>query len=104
MDKRKAPRMPTSILIDVNEAGTAVSKHRGHVADLSVTGMALDTPLTLEKGSSLFLKIDIPIEVRGEIVRVQKKAGAVRYGIRFMDLGFFEKLRLKKYVTAHFKK
>ena len=55
MEKRKAPRLPTSILIDVNEAGTAVSKHRGHVSDLSVTGMALDTPLTREMTTGYLL-------------------------------------------------
>ncbi|MBN1384831.1 MAG: PilZ domain-containing protein [Elusimicrobia bacterium] len=104
MEKRRRPRVPTSILIDVNEVGSAVTKHRGHVADLSITGLALDTSFSLDIGASLFLKIDIPIEVKGKIVRAQKKAGTMRYGVRFQELGFFEKQRLKKYITAHFKK
>lgn len=104
MEKRKASRRPTSILIDVNEAGSAVIKGRGHIADLSITGLALDTSIPFDIGTPLFLKIDIPLEVKGKIVRLQKKEGTTRYGVKFLSIGFFEKRRLKKYISAHFKK
>lgn len=104
MQKRKEPRTPTSILIDVIEQEYAVTKGRGHVANISTGGIGLDSSIPLAMGTSLFLKIDAFIEVKGEIVWSEMRESMFHYGVRFTGLNFLDKLKLKKHISAHFKK
>ena len=103
-ERRRVLRVPTSILVDVNETGSSLVKGKGQISDLSIKGVAIDTTANLDLGMPLFLKINIPIEVRGKVVRVQKKDGGSRYGVKFTDIGLFDKIQIRKFISAHFKK
>lgn len=76
--------------MDVHAKGHAVGKCRGTISDLSVGGMSFKTTAELEEGASLYLKINIPLKIRGEVRHM--KSGSVggmhRYGVRFHKLGF----------------
>ncbi len=104
MERRKSLRIPTSITVDVKEAGSSVVKGRGQISDLGIKGVAIDTAAVLDIGTPLFLKINVPIEVKGKVVRVGKKDHSIRYGVKFTDIGIFDKIQLKKFISAHFKK
>jgi hypothetical protein len=46
MENRKYERMSVSILIDVYEFGSVIAKGRGHVSDISIAGLSLDTHIS----------------------------------------------------------
>ena len=107
-EKRRHPRFPAAITMDIRADGHRVGKVRGTIADLSVGGMALRTNAELEPGMSLYLKINIPLEIRGEI-RHSKNAdggGLHRYGVRFHKIGLFEPDAAKPghFISAKFEK
>ncbi|MEW6555856.1 MAG: PilZ domain-containing protein [Elusimicrobiota bacterium] len=105
MELRKHERISVSVLIDVYELGSVIAKGRGHVSDISIGGLSLDTHVALDIGTMLFLKIgDFPIEIKGKVIRIQQGVGVNRYGVKFIDLGFFDKRKLKKHIEAYFKK
>jgi hypothetical protein len=69
--------------------GRSAGKCKGEILDLSVGGMAFKTDTELEEGSSLFLKINIPLEVRGEVRHIKPgSTGMRRFGVRFHKIGF----------------
>ena len=89
-EKRKHPRFPVGINLEIRADGHAVGKCRGSIADLSVGGMAFKTDAVLEEGMSLYLKINIPLEIHGEVRHIKGSAlgGLRRYGVRFHKLGY----------------
>lgn len=88
-EKRKHPRFPVGITMDVHAKGQTIGKCRGTISDLSVGGMSFKTASVIEEGSSLYLKINIPLEIRGEVrhIRSGSSGGMHRYGVRFHKLG-----------------
>jgi hypothetical protein len=89
-EQRKHERFPVGINLEIRAGGHAVGKCRGAIVDLSVVGMAFKTDAVLEEGMSLYLKLNIPLEIHGE-VRHMKGAPAVgmrRYGVRFHKIGY----------------
>lgn len=108
-EKRKHPRFPVGITMDLHAKGQTVGKCRGTITDLSVGGMTFRSNSDLEKGSVLYLKINIPLEIRGEIRHIRSGAtggGMHRYGVRFHKIGFEEKgqLRPENFIAAKFQK
>ena len=89
-EKRKHPRFPVGINLEIRADGHAVGKCRGLIADLSVGGMAFRTDAVLEEGMSLYLKLNIPLEIRGEVRHIKGSAagGMRRYGVRFHKIGY----------------
>ncbi len=89
-EKRRNPRFPLGIMLDVHIKGQTTAKCRGAIADLSVGGMTFKTSAQLDPGMSLYLKVNIPLEIRGEIRHTRRSAsgGLHRYGVRFHHIGF----------------
>jgi c-di-GMP-binding flagellar brake protein YcgR len=89
-EKRKHPRFPVGITLDLRANGHSMAKCRGSIVDLSVGGMAFKTDTVLEEGMHLYLKINVPLEVRGEIRHIKGAAtgGLRRYGVRFHKIGY----------------
>ena len=105
-EKRKHPRFPAGILLDLHAHGHTVGKIQGRIVDLSVGGMAFETVAPLEEGTSLYLKINIPLEIRGEVRHIRESAHRHRYGVRFHKLGFLSRgHRLpENFIAAKFNK
>ena len=101
---RKHQRIPTTIVTELHTSDSVISKGKGCVTDLGLGGMGFETESDFDKNMDIFLTFNLPIEVQGKIVHVQKKGSLTRYGIKFTRLGEMEKLHLGKYVTAKFKK
>ncbi|MFC1679278.1 PilZ domain-containing protein [Elusimicrobiota bacterium] len=107
-EKRKHPRFPVGITMDIHAKGHAIGKCRGSITDLSVSGMTLKTNSELEEGSVLYLKINIPLEIRGEVrhIRSGSTGGLHRYGVRFHHIGaeMSKDNRPENFIAAKFQK
>src|SRR5438876_3735594 len=89
-EKRRHERVPVGITMDIFAKGSSVGKCRGTIADLSVGGMTFKTNAELEAGMCLYLKLNIPLEIRGEVRHIKGSAsgGLHRYGVRFHKIGY----------------
>ena len=89
-EKRKHPRFPVGINLEIRAGGHSLGKCRGAIVDLSVGGMAFKSDTLLEEGMSLYLKLNIPLEIHGEVRHMKgSAAGAMhRYGVRFHKIGY----------------
>lgn len=108
VEKRRHPRFPVGIAMDLHAKGQMITKCRGTITDLSVSGMTFRSNAALEQGSVLYLKVNIPLEIRGEIrhMRSGSTGGLHRYGVRFHKIGFEETGAPKpeSFITAKFQK
>jgi len=108
VEKRRHPRFPVGIAMDLHAKGQTVTKCRGTITDLSVSGMTFRSNAQLEEGEVLYLKVNIPLEIRGEIRHIRAGAGGglSRYGVRFHKIGFEDKgqTRPENFITAKFQK
>ena len=107
-EKRRYPRFPVGITMDIQSKGATVGKCRGTIADLSVGGMAFKSDALLEEGMCLYLKLNIPLEIRGEIRHIKGSAsgGLNRYGVRFHKIGYTapDAARPANFIAAKFQK
>lgn len=107
-EKRRHPRFPVGITMDIHTKGESVGKVRGTITDLSVSGMTLKTNSELEEGCVLYLKINIPLEIRGEVrhIRSGSGGGTHRYGVRFHRIGLEGpgQARPDSFIAAKFQK
>lgn len=106
-EKRRHPRFPVGIALELFTKGKNVGRCKGEILDLSVGGMAFKTGQELEEGSSLFLKINIPLEVRGEVRHIKGGAtGLRRFGVRFHKIGFSsaDAAKPQRFIAAKFQK
>ena len=88
-EKRRHPRFPVGITLEISAAGQNARRCRGSITDLSLGGMAFKTDADLEEGMSLYLKLNVPLEIRGEVrhMRGSPAGGMRRYGVRFHKIG-----------------
>ena len=88
VQKRRAPRFECSARI--SGAGSAAMLVRGHVRDVSPTGLCLVTTMPVRKGQTLHLSFHLPtglVEAVGEIRWLLKKKGKPHeLGIRFVRI------------------
>ncbi len=105
-EKRKHPRIPVGITMDIFANGHTVGKCRGTIADLSVGGMTFKSNAELEQGMCLYLKLNIPLEIRGEICHAKGSSGGGlhRYGVRFHKIGYMAQTSAKPdyFIAAKF--
>jgi PilZ domain len=107
-EKRRHERVPVGLSLGVVTKGQGVRRCLGVIADLSTGGMAFESDAVLEQGSSLYLRVNIPLEIRGEVRRVKPagRGGHFRYGVRFHHFGLTspESAKPKKFIAASFQK
>lgn len=107
-EKRRHPRVPIGITMDIFAKGHTVGKCRGTIADLSVGGMAFKSNAVLEQGMCIYLKINIPLEIRGEVrhTKDSQGGGMHRYGVRFHKIGYNTPNAAKpdRFIAAKFQK
>ena len=107
-ERRRHPRFPVGITMNIHAKGVAVSKCRGAIDDLSIGGMAFKSTAQLEAGTTLYLKINIPLEIRGEVRHMKEgsSGGMRRYGVRFhkIDYAASKKSRPDSFISAKVQK
>ncbi|HRY29170.1 MAG TPA: PilZ domain-containing protein [Elusimicrobiota bacterium] len=102
MERRRFRRIPADMLVELHDVGGQSARGRAQVRNFSMGGMAVEGHVPLRSGETLFLKVNVPIEFLGKVVYMRSRGGRMNYGIRFQNIGFFDKLRLRRYVTAKF--
>lgn len=107
-DRRRHPRFPVGITLDIHARGRTIGRHRGAIHDLSIGGMAIRTDAELEEGATLYLKINIPLEIRGEVRHMKEGGGGGmrRYGVRFHKIAYSEPeaSRPARFIAAQFQR
>lgn len=107
-EKRRHPRFPVGLTMDIQAGGQTIGKCRGTISDLSVGGMSFKTNAVLERGMCLYLKLNLPLEIRGEVRHIDDapQGGLHRYGVRFHKIGYpdDEAQKPEAFVAAKFKK
>ena len=106
-EKRKRPRIPVGIGLEIHMKGQPVSKARGTIVDLSDGGMSFLSDAVMEEGMSFYLSAKMPLLIRGEVRSMREaSSGLSRYGIRFHKIGFSgaDESRPKTFINAHFEK
>lgn len=106
-EKRRHPRFPMGMVLDLHAKGSPVSRGLvGTIVDMSVGGMLFETTAQLEEGATLYLKVNIPLEIRGEVRHMRKLGERHRYGVHFhkIDFGGQERARPKSFIFARFKR
>jgi hypothetical protein len=107
-EKRRHPRFPVGITMDIHAKRQTVGKCRGTISDLSVGGMSFKSNSMLEEGSSLYLRINIPLEIRGEVrhIKAGSTGGMHRYGVRFHKIGSAgpDDSKPENFIAARFQK
>jgi c-di-GMP-binding flagellar brake protein YcgR len=101
-DKRRHPRFPIGLTMDIFAQGHNVGKCRGTIADLSVGGMSFKSNAELETGMCLYLKLNPSLEIRGEVRHTKGSAagGMHRYGVRFHKIGYVDQQKPTNFINA----
>jgi citrate lyase gamma subunit len=99
-ERRRAIRIPIGMILDVIKQGKVVESFRAAGINLSLKGVCIETSGELNKNDKILLKITLPIDVVGEVVWSKVLGTMKRYGVKFIKLGFIDKLSLKKYIKA----
>lgn len=105
-EKRRHPRFPMGISMDIQAKGHSVGRCRGTITDLSMGGMSFHTDAVLDQGMLLYLKLNIPLEIRGEVKHMDgnSSSGMQRYGVKFHKIGVPEASRPERFISAKFQK
>ena len=94
--KRKAARLESQLFLEISDPKMSESLGRGVVVDFSLSGCAIDTEADLNIGADINCHIEIPIEISAKVVRRVLEGQIKRYGLKFLNQGFFDKMFLKK--------
>lgn len=87
-EKRKHPRTPLGVALEIHLKGQLVDRAQGKILDLSEGGMTFVTDAVMEEGMSFYLRAKALPRIRGEVRSIRAAAaGMHRYGIRFHKIG-----------------
>ena len=108
MAERKHKRKHTLVLLDVSDPENPDKSGRAAVIDISSGGAAFESAVKFEKGEPVELRFTLAkgkvFAVDSVVRRVRERTGAHVYGVEFQNLGFFDKLKVKKLIATVSKK
>jgi len=97
--RRKYQRVHTVVLLDLYRKGEYAPAGRGCVTDISLGGCAFESTTQFRIGEEITLVFTLPSRkqffIDGIIRRAGRSTGTFSYGIQFINLGFFKKLKLR---------
>jgi len=99
-ERRRAIRVPVEMVLDVMKQNEIIESYRAAGVNLSLRGICIETVGDFKKSEKVLLKLNIPIDILGEIVWCKTDGQLKRYGVKFLKLGFINKISLKKYIKA----
>lgn len=112
LEKRKYPRIRIGIPLKIFDTYSKEYKTEGYTLNISLGGMAFESEYEFKPGEHIFLSFILPtgskISSIGEVVWGTKGSiiynnvsGVFTYGIKFLRIGFFAKLSLKRFITRN---
>ena len=102
-EQRKNARTSSRIVTTMHKSDSVITKV-GCMTDLSLEGMGFETEAEIEKDTEIYFTFNLPIEIQGKVVHVQKNGPLKKYGVKFTRLGEVELLSVEKFVTARIEK
>lgn len=99
-ERRKFPRVLTSIPSELLVATTLVSRGNGSIVNLSLGGLVVESDAQFNTGTDLCLYSKLPVKLCGTIIRSEKTAHTNRYAVRFSLLDDIEKLAFNEYIHS----
>ncbi len=101
-NRRKYPRIIYSATVNVKPVGEGKVSYNGIIKNVSVVGIALEIENELTSGSEYIFEFYLLdkniIKSRGKPVWELRSKNSNFYGIEFSSIGFFSKLKLKRFV------
>ncbi len=102
ISQRKYERVPTLVLLSVEEANSTKSPSRAAVINLSMGGSAIETNAKFYLGDHIVLRFSLAKDkffvFEGIIKRISEGIGVFNYGVEFKDLTSSDKKNLKKLI------
>jgi c-di-GMP-binding flagellar brake protein YcgR len=98
VEKRKHKRIPAVILVDLYTPDNSLYLGRGCITDISFGGMQIETKEKIDESNvslKFFLSTGVKFEnIHARIVRTTKTSFTYIYGLKFLSMNLFDKLRL----------
>lgn len=95
-ERRKASRKQSQLFVEIQDTKLNENVGRGVVVDVSQSGFAIETESDLQVNEDYICTIEIPIKIKARVMRQVVPGQLKQFGMKFMDLGFFDKQVLKK--------
>lgn len=89
-ERRKTIRLDSRLFAELGEFG------RGVVIDVSLSGFGVDTEADIPLDAVISCDLEIPVRLKAQVIRRVRDGQMKRYGLKFIDQGFFDKWLLKK--------
>lgn len=106
-DKRRHARVPLTVLLELHTPSGVVPKGKGFIVNLGIGGAALESDEQFDIGDNFVFRFSVPdgknFDFLGEIRWIKKGVLTKKYGVKFKNINFFEKMRLKNFVLARLK-
>jgi Tfp pilus assembly protein PilZ len=103
-EKRKYPRAPLSVLLEIWAKDKQKSVGKGFITNLSEGGLALETTERLRLSDHFVLSFTLPnnwtFDVWGDIIYVKEGVLTRAYGIRFKTIQPETRTKITHYVKA----
>ncbi|MBI2071286.1 MAG: PilZ domain-containing protein [Elusimicrobia bacterium] len=87
-EQRKYERHPASFVLEIADFAKPSKKVSALVTDVSEGGLCFESDQKIELGSSLTLRLEVPLMVQGGVVRTETRGNKFRYGVRFHNVRF----------------
>ena len=102
-NKRRHRRVDVNIVVNLYEPDSAEPTAQGIIKNLSAGGIGVETRGVFKENNIIQLNFYLPDgtylrNVEGRIVWLRQKNGSYNLGVRFLDIGIRNKLRIWWYV------
>lgn len=100
--RRKYPRVVYSATVSIKPAAAGKVLYAGIIKNVSLGGLAVETESELNSDMEYFFEFYLPdrntVKSKGKPVWELRSKNSNFYGIDFTSIGFFSKLKLKRFV------
>ncbi|MBI5574062.1 MAG: PilZ domain-containing protein [Elusimicrobia bacterium] len=100
--RRKYPRIVYSATVNVKPLIASKISHNGIIKNISVSGLALEIENELNSSTEYIFEFYLPdkstVKSKGKPVWELRSKNSNFYGIEFSSIGFFSKLKLKRFI------
>ena len=97
--RRKHERVKATVLLSLYKPGQYAPLGRACISDISLSGCAIESTLAFQKDEGIVLLFTLSrgrqYTLEGIIKRVSRSTGTFSYGIEFIHMNFFRKLKLR---------
>ncbi len=102
-ERRRHERLGANLFIQFEHPLLDEKFGRGVIVDVSKSGFAVDTETDLSIDTEYTCHMEIPLTVKAKVVRQVIPGQMKRYGFKITNLGFWDKMVLRKSLKGHLK-